>query len=194
MLYTGVALVDAIKLGRFGTKQTEGGERLVYRRQKTRKKNGQLVSIPVHPDLREVIDRLPDSGTFLQTRFGKQRSPDGLGNDMSKWCNRAGVPACSAHGLRKACARRLAEAGASAPEIQAITGHKTLSEVQRYIAEANREVMADSGMAKLIARPNGEQTLANLIDTFAKNYGNQLKINDKYMTLAIPEGLEPSTC
>src|SRR5262245_40005924 len=40
-------------------------------------------------------------------------------------CDRAGLPNCSAHGLRKAAARRLAEAGCTAHEIGAITGHIT---------------------------------------------------------------------
>jgi len=44
--------------------------------------------------------------------------------------------------------RRLAEAGNTAHELMAISGHKTLTEVQRYTADANRKVLADSGMAK----------------------------------------------
>ena len=44
----------------------------------------------------------------------------------------AGLPRrCELHGLRKAAARRLAEAGCSASEIMAITGKKTLAEVER---------------------------------------------------------------
>jgi integrase len=39
---------------------------------------------------------------------------------------------CKTHGLRKAAARRLAEA----KQIQAITGHKTLAEVERYTRKA----------------------------------------------------------
>ena len=175
MLYTGAARVDVVKLGQFSIKQTVEGERLEYRRQKTRKSNGQLVSIPLHPDLVKVLTECTkDNGTFLQTNYGNQRSVEGLGNAMRKWCDEAGLLNCSAHGLRKACARRLAEAGATAPEIMSITGHKTLAEVQRYIADANRELMADAGMDKLISRPNGEQTVVNISEMFAKNTGNKL--------------------
>lgn len=180
MLYTGAARVDAVKLGWFSIKQTDEGMRLEYRRQKTRKSNGVLVSIPLHPDLAEVLDASPkERGTFLQTNFGMIRSANGLGNDMRKWCDLAKLPDCSSHGLRKACARRLAEAGATAPEIMSITGHKTLSEVQRYIADANRELMADSGISKLITRPNGEQTVVNFPDTLAKEKHNNLKMKEK---------------
>lgn len=98
---------------------------------------------------------------------------------MRSWCNEAGLTACTAHGLRKACARRLAEAGATAHEIGAITGHKTLSEVQRYTEEAGREGMADSAMEKLIARPNGEQNVVNLPKRFAKKSSNNQKRKGK---------------
>ncbi len=45
--------------------------------------------------------------------------------------------------------RRLAEAGTTTHELMAISGHKTLSEVQRYTDEANMKKLATSGMAKL---------------------------------------------
>ena len=61
---------------------------------------------------------------------------------------RAGLPHCSAHGLRKATAARLAEQEASAHEIMAVTGHKTLEEVERYTREARRRKLADSAMSK----------------------------------------------
>ena len=86
---------------------------------------------------------------------------------MREWCDKAGLTVCSSHGLRKACARRLAEAGASAHEIMAVTGHKTLAEVQRYTESATREGLADTAMGKLIARPNREQTVVNLPQRFA---------------------------
>ena len=106
---------------------------------------------------------------------GTGRSAAGLGNKMREWCNAANLPQCSAHGLRKACARRLAEAGATAHEIMSITGHKTLAEAQRYTKAALREGMADSAMEKLLSRPNQKQTVVNLQARFAENYANHMK-------------------
>ena len=163
MLYTGAARVDAVKLGPLNMK----GGRLEYRRQKTAKTNGVLVSIPVHPDLEAVLAGCPNDRPFLATAYGMSRSPDGLGNLMREWCDLAGLAECSAHGLRKACARRLAEAGATPHEIMAVTGHKTLAEVERYTATALREGMADTAFAKMLSRPNREQTLVNLPQRFA---------------------------
>jgi len=57
---------------------------------------------------------------------------------------------CSAHGLRKAAAARLAEAGATELEIRAVTGHQTSHEVNRYTKAANQKRMAEAGMSKLL--------------------------------------------
>lgn len=180
MLWTGAARVDVVKLGWFSIKDTNEGPRLQYRRQKTRRdKDPVLVSIPLAPDLLALLDTCPKTdGTFLQTRYGKKRSENTVTSDMRRWCNAAGLRNCTPHGLRKAIARRLAEAGATAPQIAAITGHKTLSEVQRYIAAANREGMASDGMALLLSRPNGEQTVVNFPKMFAKNQTKPLKTKE----------------
>ncbi|MEQ8710495.1 MAG: tyrosine-type recombinase/integrase [Rhodospirillales bacterium] len=53
-------------------------------------------------------------------------------------------PDCSAHGLRKAMASRLAEIGCSTPEIMAITGHKSMQELQVYTKAAKQKVRANN--------------------------------------------------
>ncbi len=175
MLYTGAARVDAVTLGPMSLK----AGRIEYRRKKTIKTNGVLVSIPLHPDLSDVIATCPKDRPFLATAYGKSRSPDGLGNMMREWCDKAGLPECTAHGLRKACAVRLAEAGCTAHEIMSVTGHKTLSEVQRYTEKAAREGLADSAHAKLLTRPNREQTVVNLPNRFANNSAKVMKEKGK---------------
>ena len=58
-------------------------------------------------------------------------------------CNEAGLlRGTSAHGLRKAACRRLAEAGCGANLIAAVSGHKSLREVQRYTEAADQARMA----------------------------------------------------
>ena len=87
--------------------------------------------------------------TFLVTEYGRPFSVAGFGNKFRQWCDEAKLPHCSAHGLRKATAARLAERGATTHEIMAITGHQSLEEVERYTRAARRSQLADSGMAKL---------------------------------------------
>lgn len=48
-------------------------------------------------------------------------------------------------------ARRLAEAGCSAHEIMALTGHKTLSEVERYTRAAEQVRLGQTALAKQLA-------------------------------------------
>ncbi|MEP1330703.1 tyrosine-type recombinase/integrase [Pseudophaeobacter sp.] len=124
--------------------------RLIYVRQKTVHSNGMEISIPIDPTLKRVLDTIPKTNaSFLQTKSGLQRSEKGLGKDMRKWCNAAGLPDCSSHGLRKAIARRLAEAGATPHQIMAVTGHKTMAEVERYPRDADRAKLANSGIKKM---------------------------------------------
>jgi len=69
---------------------------------------------------------------------------------------------CRLHGLKKGGMRRLAEAGNTAHELMAISGHKTLSEVQRYTEAADRKRLADSGMAKR-NRPDRHNDATNTV-------------------------------
>jgi integrase len=55
----------------------------------------------------------------------------------------------AAHGLRKAVATRLAEAGCTDHQIMAWGGWETLKEVQRYTKAANRKRLAQSVLEKL---------------------------------------------
>jgi integrase len=100
--------------------------------------------IPIHDSLARLLVRANRSQTtILVTAFKKPFSVKGFGNMMSGAIRDAGLPnRCKPHGLRKAAARRLAEAGCSASEIMAITGHKTLAEVERYTRAAGQEQLA----------------------------------------------------
>jgi integrase len=140
LLYTAQRRSDIVTLGR---QHVRNGV-LHLRQQKT----GKLLAIPVHPALREILDATPsDHLTFLTTRAGQPFSPAGFTNWFRDRCDQAGLPlGTSAHGLRKAACRRLAEAGCSANLIAAVSGHKSLREVQRYTEAADQARMARSAM------------------------------------------------
>lgn len=73
----------------------------------------------------------------------------GFGNKFRNWCDTAGLPQCSAHGLRKAAAAKFAELGCMAHKIMAITGHESLKEVEGYTKSAEQKRLAKSAMGKL---------------------------------------------
>jgi len=91
-----------------------------------------------------------DELTFILTEHGR---PFGSGKKFSsrmlQWSRDAGLNGCPLHGLRKACCRRLAEAGCSVNQIAAISGHKSLSEVERYTRAADQVALADEAIAKM---------------------------------------------
>lgn len=114
-------------------------------------KTGARLVIPLHAELVRALQAWPRlHATILATPKGRGTSVAGFGNDMADAIGEAGLPdRCVLHGLRKAAARCLAEAGCSTHEIMAITGHKTLAEVQRYTEAVEQEGLAKKAIVKL---------------------------------------------
>jgi integrase len=84
------------------------------------------------------------------TSYGKTFTHAGFTNWFVEEAKAAGLPSRSSpHGLRKAAARRLAEAGCSAKQIAAVTGHRTLQEIERYTESADQALLAEDAMAAL---------------------------------------------
>ena len=118
----------------------------------------------MHPELRRIIDATPSRHlTFLVNEFGAPFTAAGFGNWFRDRCNDAGLRHCSFHGLRKAAATRLIDAGCDVVEAAAITGHASLKELQRYIETRDRKRAARRAMQKLISGTE----LANSVIRFA---------------------------
>lgn len=120
----------------------------------TASKNNMDLWLPMAPDLRRAIDAMPSVGitTYLVNEHGKPFSKAGFGNKMRFWCEEAGLSNCTAHGLRKAIARRMAESGSTQAEMKAVGGWKNDEEVAIYSAAASQEGLADAGMAHVIGK------------------------------------------
>lgn len=162
MLYTGVRRSDAVRLGRPHLKDG----RLTFTPEKTRERGAKQLSIPVHPDLAASIAATPGGDlTFLINAYGRpwgaggaggaervKHRAAGFGNVFKDWCVAAGVPNCSAHGLRKVATVRLIEAGCTPHEAAAITGHESMRVLEIYARERDRAGLADTAMQKLIEK------------------------------------------
>jgi integrase/recombinase XerD len=145
LLYTTCRREDAVRLG----PQHVRNGRVKFRQAKNEHRNPVDIDIPLHSDLAAILGATPSGHmTFLTTEYGRPFSPAGFGNRFREWCNQAGLPHCSAHGLRKATATRLAERGATPHEIMSVTGHRSLEEVERYTRKAQKSTLADSAMSK----------------------------------------------
>jgi integrase len=113
--------------------------------------NDEKLEIPVHPALRDVLAAWPRRHeVILATGPNRGTSSNGLGNIMTDANRAAGLPPrCVMHGLRKAAARRLAEAGCSTHQIKAVTGHKTLKQVEGYTVKAAQRGLARQAIDRL---------------------------------------------
>lgn len=143
-LYTGSRLSDVARLGPADV--FADGIRL------TQQKTGSQGTVPMLGELREALEALDMTGlqTFLVTQYGRPFTAKGLGNWFADRCREAGLPdECRMHGLRKAIAARLAEAGATTEEIMAVTLHMSESEVRTYVREADQKRLARNAMGKL---------------------------------------------
>lgn len=143
LLWTGQRRSDVVRMGR----QHVASGMIRVRQQKT----GTELEIPVHDALARSLTTTPNEHlNFLTTAYGKPFTAAGFGNWFRERCDEAGLPKdCAAHGLRKAAARRLAEAGCTAHEIMAITGHRTLAEAERYTRAADQKHGARAALRKL---------------------------------------------
>jgi len=119
---------------------------------KNRNRFPTIIDIPILAPLQTAIDATDASGrlVFVVTSHGKPFSIAGFGNWFHDRCVEAGLPHCSAHGLRKAGSTRAAEAGATAHQLMAMFGWRSLAEAERYTRAAERKRMAEIGMGKLL--------------------------------------------
>jgi enterobacteria phage integrase len=117
-------------------------------------KTGTKLWIPLHPGLTAALEQWPRSHVAILTNnFGKPFTVKGFGNWMADRIERAGLPSrCVTHGLRKAAARRLADAGCTTHQIMAITGHKSMKEVERYTKAAEQKRLAQAAINQLEVR------------------------------------------
>jgi len=146
---TGQRRGDVTRMGR----QHIRGDNLAVTQQKT----GRPLVLPIHAELRAVLDLVPATQmTFLLTLRGTPFTDHAFSDWFGKACDAAGLPSCCTfHGLRKAVCRRLAEAGCTVHEIAAISGHATLKEIERYTKAADQVRLARAAMARTAMAKKG---------------------------------------
>jgi integrase len=111
-----------------------------------RAKGCNAVDIPLSAPLAAAIAATPVTSHLTFFPY----SPNLLGTKFAEWSTAAGLPShCRLHGLRKARTAELASMGATTHQIMAVTGHKSVAEVERYAAKFNRRRAADAAMALL---------------------------------------------
>lgn len=125
LVFTGLCVSDVVRLGR----QHVAGGNITITLHKNRGRKPVTLGPPILPELQAVTDKSElGATTFLVTDHGKPfASAKSFGNKVRDWCDQAGLPHCTAHGLRKAGATIAAENGATSHQLKAIFDWSTLS-------------------------------------------------------------------
>lgn len=151
LLYTGVRRSDVVLLGR----QMARNGWLNFTEQKGIDNLEKVRSVPILPQLQEIIDATPNNHlTYLTTEAGHPFTANGFGNWFHDRCVEAGVPG-RAHGLRKAGATAAADNGATEHQLMAIYGWESPRQAETYTKKANRRKLAGAAMHLII--PSDDQ-------------------------------------
>jgi len=146
LLYTGQRGGDVVKMRRSDI--VDG--RIRVAQDKARKGTVNELLIPIHPALARALQAGPVVGMTHLIANARGTPMQRLTKFIAAATKAAGLPPrCVAHGLRKAALRRLAEAGSTTKQIAAVSGHRSLSEIERYTARADQAGLAQSAIAKL---------------------------------------------
>jgi integrase len=153
LLYTGQRRDDVV---RFGRQHVKNGK-LIFKQQKT----GKPMKLPILPELQKIINASPTGDlAFLVNELNRPWNAHGFSNKFREWCNEAGLPKLSAHGVRKASATFIADAGGSSHMLMAAFGWSTLAMAEHYTKSANQERLAEQAMNLLCPTSPDSETIS----------------------------------
>lgn len=117
----------------------------------TQQKTGAKLRIRIHDALQRSMNAYGIKGQHLVGRLdGKPLNGENLSKIVAAAAKKAGLPPeCVCHGIRKARLRILAESGASAKVLQAISGHRTLEQVAHYTEAADTDTLTDIAVSMM---------------------------------------------
>lgn len=146
--FTACRIGDAIWLGRAQETTINGITCLDWQ---PRKKGSARVTIPMLPPLYTATRAMTLIGpTYLLSDKGKPfASVEALRVRVQRWCETAGLPERSSHGIRKAMAAWMAQAGCTQHQIMAVMAHTQAKTSEIYTRTANRQILAADGIQAL---------------------------------------------
>lgn len=146
--FTACRIGDAIWLGR-DQEVTVGGQ--TWLEWQPRKKGSALVSIPMLPPLWRATRAAKVVGaSYLLCETGRPfASVEALRVRVQRWCTAAGLDGRTSHGVRKAVAEMMAEAGCTQHQIMAVMAHTQAKTSEVYTKGAQRRILAADGVQAL---------------------------------------------
>lgn len=146
--FTACRIGDAIWLGRDNEKRRDG---VIWLEWQPRKKGSAFVAIPMLPPLYTATRATNVIGAayILGKRGQPFKTAESLRNQVRTWCDDAGLPGRSSHGIRKAVAELMAEAGCNQHQIMSVMAHTQAKTSEVYTKGADRRILAADGMRAL---------------------------------------------
>ncbi|MXP25446.1 tyrosine-type recombinase/integrase [Altererythrobacter indicus] len=145
ILWTDQRRSDVVRMGR---EQIKDGRIPVVQ-----EKTGKRLWLPLAPQLVEAIVAMKPHETspscFLITKKGTPFTKESFGNFFRRACSEAGLDHCSAHGLRKATLRRMAELEMANSSMKSVSGQTRDETLAEYIRTANQKALAESAINQL---------------------------------------------
>jgi integrase len=155
LLWTDQRRCDVVKMGKA---QIRDGRIPVHQ-----EKTGKLLWLPLATQLLEAIVAMAPKEIspfcFLMTKRGGPFTKESFGNFFRDACNSAGLPHCSAHGLRKATLRRMAELEMANTSMKSVSGQERDETLAIYLRAANQTKLADAAIERLSAWERQQQCL-----------------------------------
>lgn len=140
LYYTGQRIGDVCKL-----KWSDIREGVVYL---TQQKTGKPLAIPLHSSLAAELERTERRAeTVISTYDGRPMTDQVVRRELKAFCEEFGLELVP-HGLRKNAVNALLEAGATVPEVGAITG-QSFNVVEHYARRVSVIRLSQAAMAKL---------------------------------------------
>jgi integrase len=151
--FTGLRRGDVVRVG----KQHVRDGVITIRTEKQNRRSKKLIEVSVRilpPLAASIAATKTGELTYLVNEYGLPWKKESFGNWFGEICRKAGCPG-SAHGLRKAAAVRMADNGATEPELMAVFGWTTSKMATHYTQTANRKKLAHRA-AELLLRDQSE--------------------------------------
>lgn len=144
LYWTGQRRGDIVRLSRF---HLDGAVWSIRQEKNFGTKRETTAWVPIFPELQSILDASQSAGVlgnpvYLVSERGSPFTKESFGNWFRDACDRAGLPQCSAHGLRKAFVVQMIFKRVKPQQIMAITGHRTQKEFDRYARDFLRKEAA----------------------------------------------------
>ncbi len=140
-LFTAARINEACTLIKGDCLRGKGFHSHVILRKRNTKGQTKTREIPFHPMLMFLLDNYLKETTFLSPNFCLFPGRGGIGNlspktahhILTQACKRVNLMGVSTHSFRRTCLTRMHSAGIPLRHIQEISGHESLSALQKYL-------------------------------------------------------------